>query len=84
MTMLAANATGTLGVAMLLLGFFLNLFGLLATHGRTYGLLNAIGAGLSCYASYLIGFLPFVVLEATWSAVAIVGLIRPAAPHLNL
>ena len=79
MIMLAANTIGTLGVAMLLLGFFLNLFGVLATRGRTYGVLNAVGAGLSCYASYLIGFIPFVILEATWSAVALAALIRPAS-----
>jgi hypothetical protein len=76
--MLTANLIGTVGVAMLLLGFFLNLFGILATHGRSYAFLNAAGAGLSCYASYLIGFVPFVILEATWSAVAIVGLLRPS------
>ncbi len=38
--------------------------------------MNIIGAGLSCYASVLIGFIPFVILEATWAIVATAGLIK--------
>ena len=38
--------------------------------------IHIVGAGLSCFASIIIGFMPFVVLEATWTVVAIAGLIR--------
>ncbi|MBK9730250.1 MAG: hypothetical protein IPO83_03010 [Chitinophagaceae bacterium] len=38
--------------------------------------LNLIGAAISCYASYLIQFMPFVILEGTWGAVALGGLVR--------
>ncbi len=67
---------GSIGVAILLLAFFMNLAGRLRASSRAYQALNAIGAGISCYASWLIGFRPFVVLEATWCAVALVALAR--------
>jgi hypothetical protein len=70
------NLIGTVGVALLLAAFFLNVFGFLDHGSRSYQLLNAAGAALSCYASWLIGFMPFVALEATWSAVAIAALAR--------
>jgi hypothetical protein len=72
--MSVSELTGSFGVAILLAAFFLNLFGIIAAHSRAYQLLNAIGAAISCYASWLIGFAPFVVLEATWCAVALVAL----------
>ncbi len=73
-----ANLIATIGVALLLIAFFLNQFGFETRESWRYKILNAVGAGLSCYASYLIGFLPFVVLEAMWSLVAIAALLpRP-------
>jgi len=68
---------GSVGVAILLGAFFLNLFGKIGADSRTYQMLNAIGAAISCYASWMIGFAPFVVLEATWCAVALIALARP-------
>ena len=41
--------------------------------------MNAVGAGVSCYASYLIGFAPFVVLEAVWCAAALAAMLRGRA-----
>ena len=67
---------GSAGVALLLVAFFLNLFGRLRQDSVAYALLNMVGAGLSCYASFLIGFVPFVVLEGTWCLVAAAGLVR--------
>lgn len=66
-----AEWIGAAGVGLLLGAFFLNLFGWMKTDSRVYQALNAIGAGIACYASYLIDFLPFVVLEGTWSLVAV-------------
>ena len=37
--------------------------------------MNFVGAGLACAAAALIPFLPFVVLEGTWSLVALVALV---------
>ncbi|MGH7340761.1 MAG: CBU_0592 family membrane protein, partial [Candidatus Rokuibacteriota bacterium] len=56
---------GSLGVALLLLAFFLNLVRALPTESYPYTALNFAGASLAGYASYLIGFVPFVVLEGT-------------------
>lgn len=67
---------GSAGVALLLLAFLLNLVKQLSQDSIPYTLMNMIGAGLSGYASYLIGFVPFVVLEGTWCAVAAVALLR--------
>jgi len=61
-----ADAVGSLGVTLLLLGFVLNAFGRLAHASRAYQLLNAVGAALACWASWQIRFLPFVVLEGIW------------------
>ena len=74
-----ATAIGSLGVALLLLAFLLNIFKLLRSDGLVYLGLNLIGAVVACYSSYLIDFMPFVVLEAVWAAVAAVGLFRTLA-----
>jgi hypothetical protein len=70
---------GSLGVAILLGAFFANLMGWLDTRSRGYSALNAVGAAIAAYASWGIGFMPFVVLEGTWSAVAVVTLARSFA-----
>ena len=69
---------GSVGVTLLLLAFLANLAGRLEAGSKLYQGLNAVGAGLAAYASYGIGFMPFVVLEGTWCAVAIVALLRPS------
>jgi hypothetical protein len=67
---------GSLGVAILLLAFLLNLTGVLGAESYPYTALNFAGASLAGFASYLIGFAPFVVLEGTWALVAAVALTR--------
>jgi hypothetical protein len=71
-----SEIVGSIGVAILLGAFFLNLFGMIGVESRAYQALNAIGAAIACYASWMIGFAPFVVLEATWCAVAVIALAR--------
>lgn len=75
--MTPADWIGSLGVTLLLVAFVLNQRGALAADSRAYNGLNAAGAGLAAAASVWIGFWPFVVLEATWMAVALVALLRP-------
>ena len=67
---------GSIGVATLLVAFFLNLFKMLSQESTTYLLLNVIGGALSAYASLLIDYMPFVVLESTWCLVAIVAIVK--------
>ena len=72
----SAAVIGSTGVALLLMAFFLNLIKALRSDGWLYLFMNLIGATLSCYSSYLIRFPPFVVLEGTWAAVAVIGIAR--------
>jgi hypothetical protein len=71
-----ATIVGSAGVALLLLAFFLILFRYLSEDGTPYLMLNLVGAALACLSSYLIDFMPFVLLEGTWSAVAAIALAR--------
>ena len=74
-----AEGLGSLGVALLLAAYFLNLIGRLGRERRAYHAVNAIGAALACWASWQIGFVPFVVLEGAWLLVALAALARPHA-----
>ena len=74
--LLHPEAIGFVGVTLLLIAFFLNLFRLLKSDSKSYLMLNLIGAGLACASSYLIDFLQFVLLEGTWAIVAGVALLR--------
>jgi hypothetical protein len=67
---------GSLGVALLLLAFFLNLFKFVKEDNSAYIFLNILGAALSCYASILINYLPFILLEAVWCLVAVFALAK--------
>ncbi len=68
---------GTIGVSLLLLAFFMNLFGIISQDKKAYILMNLLGAAIACYASVLIGFVPFIILEGTWGFVALIALVRP-------
>lgn len=74
-----ATLVGSVGVSLLLLAFFLNLFKLLRVDGYPYIALNMIGGALACLSSWMIDFMPFVVLEGTWAVVASVALARKLA-----
>ena len=71
-----ATLIGFVGVALLLIAFLLNLFKLLRSDGHLYMSLNLVGAGLACYSSYLISFMPFVILEDVWALVAMAAITR--------
>ena len=73
-----ANVIGAIGVTLLLAAFLLNLLKLLHADSATYSALNLVGAALACYSSYLIDFLPFVILEGVWTAAAAFALGRAA------
>ena len=74
-----ATLLGSTGVALLLAAFLLNLLEVLRSDGWTYLFLNLVGATLAGVSSWLIRFMPFVVLEGTWALVALAGLLRKAA-----
>jgi hypothetical protein len=67
---------GTIGVGLILLAYFCNTFGWINGKSKLFFFLNIAGAGLACYASYLINYWPFVMLEGTWFLVSLIGFIR--------
>jgi ribose/xylose/arabinose/galactoside ABC-type transport system permease subunit len=69
----------TLGVSLILLAFLLLTLKKVSSESNAYNLLNLFGAGLACYGAWLIGAMPFVVLEVIWCAVAVYGLLRKKA-----
>lgn len=66
----------TIGVSLILLAFFLNTFKYISDNGKLYFILNIIGGAFACYGSVLLNSLPFIILEGTWSVVALIGLIK--------
>ena len=71
-----SDIIASIGVITLLIAFLLNLYKRLSADSKAYGLLNFVGAGACCFASYLVSFYPFVVLEGVWSFVALVSLFK--------
>lgn len=69
---------GFVGVFFLLLAYLLNLIGVLSRESIAYHGLNALGAGVAGYASYRIGFLPFVLLEGVWTLASVAAFWRAA------
>jgi len=67
---------GTIGVGIVLLAYFLNNFSLIERNGNLYFALNIIGAGIACYASVLINYIPFVILEGTWAFLSLISLLK--------
>jgi hypothetical protein len=67
---------GIVGVGLILLAYFMNIFSLIPKEGKLFFLMNILGAGLACYASVLIQYWPFVILEGVWTAVSVMGLFR--------
>ncbi|MGH8013139.1 MAG: CBU_0592 family membrane protein [Candidatus Binataceae bacterium] len=77
--MSVSELVGSVGVFLLLIAFLLNLLGWLRNDHILYQLLNFAGAAIACYASVMIEFRPFVVLEGIWSVVALAGIIHSLA-----
>ncbi|WP_310555969.1 CBU_0592 family membrane protein [Flavobacterium sp.] len=67
---------GTIGVGLILIAYFLNIFSFIEKDGEFYFLMNIIGASLACYASLLINYKPFIILEGTWAIVSIFGFLK--------
>jgi hypothetical protein len=74
--MMYNDIVGTLGVGIILLAYFLNITKLIQHDDKLYFVMNIIGAALACYASLLISYWPFVILEGTWVLVSLYGLMK--------
>jgi hypothetical protein len=71
-----SDIIASIGVIILLIAFFLNLNKRLSAESKAYILMNLIGAGICCYASWMVKFYPFVVLEGIWAFVALISLLK--------
>ena len=71
-----SDIIGFIGVFITLIAYFLIIFNFIPKEGVLFYMMNIVGAGLACYASVLIVYWPFVVLEGTWTLISIVGLIK--------
>jgi hypothetical protein len=71
-----SDLLASIGVIILLIGFLLNLFNKIKSGDKLYAWLNFAGAAVCCYASFLIRFYPFVVLESIWAFVALTSLFK--------
>ncbi|MBA3673752.1 MAG: hypothetical protein H0W75_02145 [Chitinophagaceae bacterium] len=67
---------GSIGVFILIMAFVLNLLNKISKDSISYILMNIIGAGLACYASYLIQYFPFIILEGVWTLISLIALLR--------
>ena len=76
-----ADLLGTGGVSLILIAYFLNLFDKIEPEHLAYILMNLVGAGLACWSSVLIKSMPFTILEATWSLVSMIALIKKIRMH---
>ncbi|MFC5285387.1 CBU_0592 family membrane protein [Pedobacter alpinus] len=79
--MSAANWIASIGVGILLIAFFLNISGRLDNKSKSYALFNAIGGLLSGYASWMVDFYPFVILNLIWSFTATLALFKSNVPR---
>lgn len=81
--MTIADWIGSVGVLSILVAFFLNASQRLSSKNIGYICMNLVGGGLACFASYLIGYWPFVVLEGTWALVSLWALFRWGQAYRN-
>lgn len=65
---------GIIGTTMMLLAFILNIIDKVDDDDLSYILLNFFGGGIACYASFMIPYYPFVVLEGVWTIVSAWGI----------
>ncbi|MGC8750393.1 CBU_0592 family membrane protein [Hydrotalea sp.] len=71
-----ADFVGFTGVLLLLLAYFMQLSNIIKKDSNWYIVLNIVGAALSCMASILIHYIPFVILEFTWMLVSFFPLLK--------
>lgn len=74
--MTTADLVSGAGVILMITAFLLTTIDWMSAESRTYFLLNLVGGGLAAVGAWLVGSVPFLVMEVVWTLVAAVGLIR--------
>lgn len=64
---------GAIGVSIVLLAYFLSILKIISPTSAFYYFMNFAGAGLACYASFLINYIPFIILEGAWSTISLIA-----------
>ncbi|MDB4293548.1 hypothetical protein N9954_09095 [Maribacter sp.] len=67
---------GFIGVFLILLAYILNVIGKLKNTDLAFILLNLIGAAIACFASILMAYVPFILLEGVWTMVSLFALFK--------
>lgn len=67
---------GFIGVFQILLAYYVNISGKVEKTDLSFILLNLIGAAMACLASILLNYWPFILLEAIWTFISLVSLIK--------
>ena len=67
---------GFIGVFQILLAYVLNVIGKIGKNDLPFILLNLVGASLACYASILMSYVPFILLEGIWAGVSLISLVK--------
>lgn len=67
---------GFIGVAMILVAYVLNIFEKVSTKDNVFILLNLFGAGIACFASILLNYIPFIILEGVWTLISLISIIK--------
>lgn len=70
------DVIGTIGVSIVLIAYFLSILKWIKPTSSIYYFMNFSGAGIACFASFLIDYIPFIILESAWSAISFVALTK--------
>jgi hypothetical protein len=77
MSIAATDWVGLAGSVLILVAYFLNQRGQLASSDRRFPALNLAGALLILFSLMYAWNLPSVLIEAFWAAISLYGLTRP-------
>jgi hypothetical protein len=66
---------GSLGVALILIAYFINIADYISNDHPLYICMNIVGATLACLASIRLEYIPFIVIESVWVVVSMWALI---------
>lgn len=67
---------GFIGVFLILLAYILNALDKISNKNLSFILLNLIGASIACFASVLLKYTPFIILEGVWALVSVNSLVK--------
>lgn len=71
--MIVSDVIGSAGVVFMVTAFGLNMIDKLDDDDLLYILMNLLGSFLSCIASYMIDYTPFMILEGIWFMISLWG-----------